>query len=222
MRKAKAIIYYIGIPELRIHLHEVARGWVSYADAISALRGSDWESRCLTRGGASGGLGRIPTYLARGESDGLEADRPAGVGRACALDPAAPQRRSTKEVGGRGDGCATSRIAVLKLELPQESRQSICLMHDAESGTDHSRSLATNIPGQTQAWLEVAVVSLPYAIDPPSLLHHAQGRIEVAKVAVGIFHRRSVHVAQPHIDCHFLGDAPVVLNEPSGSSSTSI
>ncbi len=134
------------------------------------------------RGGAAWKNNAIPIESGGFESGRLERDRAAAGGTPCQPQPIR-FNYGTRRVSGDGD-CR----GILKPVLVQERDCGERRVNDTEPAAEHSRPLATDIPGKTRAWREVLVIGTPEST-ARTLLNYSLRRIEAAPEPIHLFDR---------------------------------
>src|SRR5258706_4285939 len=231
VRDTQVVIQDVGIGEIWVHAHDIARGRIGTArdrrvlhlqrQTISALRRlGDWENGLLaavaSRVVRVGGNGGIPTQLRMPGGDEPHGDVALTVTRAYI-------RRDALDHGASGDGGKAGRTVVLEPELAVPGQQGPYeCVNDADATPDHRRAFARDIVGKTKARVKGAEVAVPNTSRAhptgtllcQTLLCQSDGRIEAAEGVVGRLHRGSVRISQPEINNQLRGTRPIVLEKP--------
>src|SRR6266849_2762673 len=229
MLDAQRPVHDVRSAEIAIHGEGVARAWIA-SDSVSALNSSRYAGginrSCLVLPGdanriaGAGWEERDPR--GKNVSDSWFSNRPARAvpsywsGTSCDRGPSR-NRAKAKKSG-----------AILQVLLRHVSAHGQEIVNDAAAGANDRRSLASHVPSNPQARGEILVVALVDGADVFADLFKADRRLPVAEQIVGLRWNSLILVAEPQVEGHSLGDAPVILhvarikplrNVPGGISS---
>src|SRR6266849_901444 len=214
MLDAQRPVHHVRSAEIAIHGEGVARTWIA-SDSVSALNSSRY----------AGGINRSRLVLPG------DADRVAGAG----WEERDPRREDVPDgwCSGRRDGAVTTHWSrwtsydrgpggndaeakksggILEVLLRHVGAHGQQIVNDAAADADDGRSLASHVPSNPQARGEILAVALIDGADVFANLFKADRRLPIAEQIVGLRWNSLILVAQPQVEGHSLGDAPVILH----------
>src|SRR6266849_8786929 len=210
MLDAQRPILHVRRAEIAIHGEGVARTWIA-SDSVSALNKSSDVGR-INWGGLIHPINACRARLQRDPrrenvSDGWCSDR---------RDWAVPTYwscRTSCDRGPSGNGAEAKKSgAILEVLLGHVSAHGQQIVNDAAAGADDRRSLTSHVPSNPQARGKILVVALVDGADVFSHLFKADRRLPIAEQILGLSRNSLVLVAEPQVEGHSLGDAPVILH----------
>src|SRR5712692_2746457 len=211
MLDAQRPVHHVRSAEIAIHSEGVARTWIA-SDSVSALNKSSDVGR-INWGGLI--LPGKAAWARSWDGDSRRENVSDGwfSGRRDGAVPTHWSRWTSYDRGPSGNGAEAKKSwAILEVLLRHVSAHGQQIVNDAAASANDRRSLASHVPSNPQARGEILVVALVDGTDVFAHLFKADRRLPIPEQVFGLGRNSLEFVAEPQVEGHSLGDAPVILH----------